>query len=55
MKRMIFRLFTRLHVILYRLSGGRIGDNISDVQILLLASMGRKTGKRRTTFGAEPS
>ncbi len=49
MKRIIFRLFTRLHVILYRISGGRIGGNMSDVQILLLESVGRKTGKRRTT------
>ena len=49
MKRIIFRLFTRLHVILYRFSVGRIGGNMSDVQILLLGSVGRKTGKRRTT------
>ena len=48
MKRMIFRLFTRLHVILYRLSGGRIGGSMSDVQILLLESVGRKTDKKRT-------
>jgi deazaflavin-dependent oxidoreductase (nitroreductase family) len=49
MKLIIFRLFTRLHVILYRLSGGAIGGNLPGVQILLLESMGRKTGKRRTT------
>ena len=49
MKLMIFRLFTRLHVILYRLSGGRIGGSMSDVQILLLESVGRKTGKKRAT------
>ena len=49
MKRIIIRLFTRLHMILYRLSGGRIGGNMSGVQILLLESVGRKTGKRRTT------
>jgi len=49
MKLMIFRLFTRLHVVLYRLSGGKIGGNMSDVHILLLESVGRKTGKRRTT------
>ena len=45
----IFRLFTRLHVLLYRLSGGRIGGTLSGVQILLLESVGRKTGQRRTT------
>ena len=49
MKLMIFRLFTRLHVIVYRLSGGRIGGSMSDVQILLLESVGRKTDKKRTT------
>jgi deazaflavin-dependent oxidoreductase (nitroreductase family) len=49
MKLMIFRFFTKLHVLLYRLSGGRIGGSMSDVQILLLESVGRKTGKRRTT------
>ena len=49
MKLIVFRLFTRLHVILYRLSGGRIGANLSGVHILLLESVGRKTGKRRTT------
>jgi len=49
MKLIIFRLFTRLHVILYRLSGGRIGGNLSGVPILLLESVGSKTGKRRIT------
>ena len=49
MKLMVFRLFTRLHVIVYRLSGGRIGGSMSDVQILLLESAGRNTGKKRTT------
>ena len=49
MKLIIFQIVTRLHVILYRLSRGRIGGNLSGVQILLLESVGRKTGKRRTT------
>lgn len=49
MKLIIFRLFTRLHVMLYRLSGGKIGGNISGIHILLLESVGRKTGKKRTT------
>jgi deazaflavin-dependent oxidoreductase (nitroreductase family) len=49
MKLIIFRLFTRLHVLFYRLSGGRIGSNLSGVQILLLESVGRRTGKKRTT------
>jgi deazaflavin-dependent oxidoreductase (nitroreductase family) len=49
MKLIIFRLFTRLHVISYRLSRGRIGGSLSGMPVLLLESVGRKTGKRRTT------
>ncbi len=48
MKLIIFRLFVRLHVMLYRLSGGKIGGNLSEFHILLLDSVGRKTGKKRT-------
>lgn len=49
MKLIIFRLFTRLHVLFYRLSGGKIGGNMPGVHILLLETVGRKTGKKRTT------
>jgi F420H(2)-dependent quinone reductase len=45
----IWNLLTKLHVDVYRRSGGRIGRRISGVPILLLEHVGRKTGKERTT------
>lgn len=41
-------LFTSFHVFLYRLTGGKIGGKFGPGQVLLLDSMGRKTGKVRT-------
>lgn len=37
-----------LHVLLYRLTRGRLLNSISGAPILLLTTTGRKTGKRRT-------
>lgn len=47
--RTLFRIFTATHVWLYRMSGGRLGGNIPTGPVLLLTTIGRKTGKRRTT------
>jgi F420H(2)-dependent quinone reductase len=44
-----WRLFTESHTRLYRLSGGRVGGRMGDVDILLLDHVGRKSGKRRTS------
>jgi F420H(2)-dependent quinone reductase len=44
----LFRLFTSVHVALYRLTGGRIGGSMRRGGILLLTTVGRKTGKKRT-------
>ena len=41
--------FTALHVFIYRISGGRIGGKFRGGPVLLLTTIGRKTGKRRTT------
>lgn len=41
--------FTALHVIFYKLSGGRIGGTFRGAPVVLLSTIGRKTGKRRTT------
>jgi deazaflavin-dependent oxidoreductase (nitroreductase family) len=41
-------LFTAIHVFLYRLTGGMIGGKFGPGQVLLLDSVGKKTGKRRT-------
>ncbi len=43
------RIASRLHVFLYRASGGRIGGRMRGMELLLLTTVGRKTGKRRTT------
>jgi deazaflavin-dependent oxidoreductase (nitroreductase family) len=39
-------LFVRLHRAVYRLTGGRIGGGLGDNPILLLHSVGRRSGKR---------
>jgi deazaflavin-dependent oxidoreductase (nitroreductase family) len=46
---MILKLVSRVHVALYRASGGRIGGRFKAAPVLLLTTTGRKTGKRRTT------
>lgn len=38
-----------LHRTLYRSSGGRLGRRFADAPVLLLTTIGRKTGLRRTT------
>jgi deazaflavin-dependent oxidoreductase (nitroreductase family) len=45
----MLKLFSRIHVALYRASGGRIGGRFKAAPVLLLTTTGRKTGKRRTT------
>lgn len=42
-------LFSKLHVFLYRASGGRIGRRFKAAPVLLLTTTGRKSGKQRTT------
>lgn len=50
MSRLILKLASRLHVVLYRASGGRIGGRFrKTAPVLLLTTTGRKSGKRRTT------
>jgi len=38
-----------LHVSLYRLMGGRVGGSVFRAPVLLLSTVGRRTGKKRTT------
>jgi deazaflavin-dependent oxidoreductase (nitroreductase family) len=45
----MLKIFSRLHVFLYKASGGRIGGHFKAAPVLLLTTTGRKTGKRRTT------
>lgn len=40
---------SRLHVSLYRFTNGRVGGRVFGAPVLLLSTVGRKTGKKRTT------
>ncbi len=42
------KLIGSVHQLLYRLTGGTIGGTVRGGQILLLTTIGRKTGKART-------
>ncbi len=42
------KLFGGIHRMVYRLTGGTIGGNFRGSRILLLTTIGRKTGKVRT-------
>lgn len=45
----VLRIFSRIHIILYRWTGGFIGGYIFGNRMLLLTTTGRKTLKQRTT------
>lgn len=48
--RWLIRLISILHRFLYRMSGGRIGSRVpGGMQMLLLTTIGRKSGQPRTT------
>lgn len=42
------RILSEFHRALYRVSGGRVGRRIAGMPVLLLTTVGRRTGKRRT-------
>jgi deazaflavin-dependent oxidoreductase (nitroreductase family) len=43
------RLVTGLHTLLYRLSAGRIGGRLGNAPVLLLFTLGRRSGRLRIT------
>jgi F420H(2)-dependent quinone reductase len=45
----IFRFFMTIYVFLYRLTGGNFGGKVQGLSVLLLTTVGRKTGKKRIT------
>jgi len=45
----IFRFFMAIYVFLYRLTGGKFGSKVQGLPVLLLSTIGRKTGKKRIT------
>jgi deazaflavin-dependent oxidoreductase (nitroreductase family) len=47
--RPLIKLISKSHVFWYRLTGGAVGGKVANVPILLLTTIGRKTGKARTT------
>ena len=47
--RLLIRLFSWIHRVVYRVSGGRIGCRLVGGPVLLLITEGRKSGKARTT------
>ena len=49
MQKLTWKIWTRLHVFLYRLTGGRFGSEMRGFKVLLLTTTGHKSGKRRTT------
>jgi len=57
MRKQILIIISRIHIFLYRVSGGRLGDRVIGLRFLLLVTTGRKSGKRRVTpllyFGHE--
>ena len=48
MKFILIRLLSRIHRNILQLSRGRIGSQLGTVHILLLTTIGRKTGKKRS-------
>jgi deazaflavin-dependent oxidoreductase (nitroreductase family) len=49
MGRLFLKFFSKVNVLVYRASGGRVGSRFKSAPVLLLATTGRKSGKRRTT------
>jgi deazaflavin-dependent oxidoreductase (nitroreductase family) len=45
--RWLLALVTRVHRALYRLSGGRVGGNLAGIRVLLLTTLGRRSGLPR--------
>lgn len=44
----LLRIFSLLHALAYRMSGGRLGRTMNGMPVLLLTTTGRRTGKHRT-------
>lgn len=43
-----WKYFGRAHKVLYRLSGGRLGARMGWIEVALVDTVGRKSGKKRT-------
>lgn len=49
LRRVLIKFWVRVHCTFYRLTNGRVGGKVGESPILLLTTVGRKTGTRRTT------
>jgi F420H(2)-dependent quinone reductase len=49
MGKSFFRVVLGIYAFLYRLTGGKFGGKVQGLQVLLLTTTGRKSGKHRTT------
>jgi deazaflavin-dependent oxidoreductase (nitroreductase family) len=47
--RWLLALVTRLHRSVYVLTGGRVGGNLAGIRVLLLTTVGRRSGRERAT------
>ena len=47
--RFFMKIFMAIGIYLYKMSSGRIGGRLSGLNVLLLTTTGRKSGKQRTT------
>jgi deazaflavin-dependent oxidoreductase (nitroreductase family) len=45
----LFKIFMRVQIVVFRLTNGRAMSAMRGMPVLLLTTVGRKTGKRRTT------
>lgn len=43
-----WKYFGKVHAALYKLSGGRFGNRMGWIDVVLVDTVGRKTGKKRT-------
>ena len=48
-QKLFLRVFTFFHILLYRLTRGKLGGRMNGLPVLLLHTVGRKTGKQRVT------
>lgn len=46
----MFKGVTALHETMYRVSGGRIGGSVMGMPVLILTTIGRKSGQKRNTM-----
>ncbi|HIF33078.1 MAG TPA: nitroreductase family deazaflavin-dependent oxidoreductase [Planctomycetaceae bacterium] len=45
---MNWKIFSKLHTAIYRWSGGKLGARAGKIEVVLVDTVGRKSGKKRT-------